>query len=109
MVSKDFALTNNEKISRIVMHPQAICKCKIGQDWYKNQFEVVFYPNMCYPDYMAVLDWIEENLSGKELNIEQAVAMLWDYLKLQFDPSKLIVTSKVDDAITHFPVEVTKE
>ena len=108
MVSKDFALTNREGISRIVMRPQAICKCQIGQDWYKNAFDVEFVPGDCYPDYMEVLRWIEDHLSGKELNIEMAVQKLFDYLDGTYDPLSLCVTSKVDDAITHFPVEVTK-
>ena len=49
-------IDNIEGVSKIVMKPTAFVQCKIGQDWYKCEFEVVFVPDKTYPDYMEVQD-----------------------------------------------------
>lgn len=101
-------IKNNEKITEIIMKPFAECKCAIGKDWYHIDFYVVFKPDGFYPDYMNVSKWVSENLNGQELNIESAVCMLANHLKENYAPCSLSVTARVDDVVTHFPVEVTK-
>ena len=102
-------IDNKEQITQIIMRPFAECLCAIGQDWYHLQYEVVFIPAECYPDYMDVAAYISKNISGKELNIEAAVDILGTMLKTTYNPAALTVKGIVDKVITHFPVEVIKE
>ena len=102
-------ISNKENISTITMRPFAECLCAIGKDWYHIDFEVYFEPSTCYPDYMQISDFVSQNISGKELNIEQAVAILGDMLYREYSPNHLYVTGTVDKVVTHFPVEVCKE
>lgn len=100
-------INNTESINKIVMKPQATCLCQIGQDWYLNNFTVEFYPNDYYPDYMEVEAWINKNIEGRELNIEHAVNLLYNFLN-EYSPAALRVTSTVTDCKTHFDVVVSK-
>lgn len=100
-------LENKEQITKIEMFPIAHCLCVIGKDWYTINFTVTFEPLESYPDYMFVKDYITKEIEGKELNIEQAVNILYEYLK-RYNPLKLTVSADVKDASSHFPVKVTK-
>lgn len=97
---------NTEKVTYIKMYPTACVKCQIGQDWYKCQFEVDFVPDGCYPDYMEVERFVCEEIDGKELNIEQAAKILYDFLKETFEPVYLTVTNHIKGCKTHFNVDV---
>ena len=101
-------LPNKENVTRIIMKPTAYTKCVIGQDWYRCAFEIVFIPGKCYPDYMEVNDFIMQEIDGKELNIEEAAAILRDHLK-EYDPISVSVTNHVIGCKTHFDVDVTVE
>lgn len=102
-------IQNKQNITEIIMRPFAECLCAIGRDWYHIQFEIIFKPVKTYPDYMTVGKYISEMISGKELNIEEAVDRIGSMLKEKYQPESLTVTGKVDKVITHFPVEVTKQ
>lgn len=101
-------LTNSQKITEIIMKPVAYTKCVIGQDWYKNELEIYFIPNECYPDYMEVNDFIMERVDGKELNIEDVVDIVYAELK-KYDPVALKVIDYIKGCKTHFDVTVIKE
>lgn len=98
-------LGNNEKVSSIVMMPTACVKCQIGQDWYQCQFEAIFVPSGYYPDYMQVQKFVMDEIDGKELNIEQAARLLYDFLLL-FEPKSLTVVNHVRACKSHFDVDV---
>lgn len=100
-------IPNTEKIDKIVMKPTACVKCAIGQDWYSCQFEAVFVPSVYYPDYMEVERFVMEEIDGKELNIEQAVERLDDFLR-EYKPARLCVKCNVKGCKLHFDVEVAK-
>lgn len=100
-------LWNKENITGIVMEPTACVKCAIGQDWYKCEFMVTFYPGDYYPDYMEVEKFVMEEIDGHELNIEEAVDRLYQHLK-QYEPSGLVVGCNVHGCKVHFDVEVVK-
>lgn len=102
-------LGNNENVTWIVMHPTACVKCQIGQDWYKCEFEVDFIPSGYYPDYMEVAQFVAENIEGKELNIEQAAKILYDFLKEAYGPNELRVCNHIIGCKTHFDVDVYVE
>lgn len=102
------ALKNTQKISNIIMKPSAITKCEIGQDWYKHDFEIDFTPADLYPDYMEEEAWIMENIDGKELNIEDAVNILYEHLEKVYDPDKLQITDYIAGNKVHFDVIVKK-
>ena len=99
-------IENKENITRIIMKPHAIAKCKIGQDWYKMNFEAEFLPGDCYPDYMEVNDFVMNNIDGKELNIEEATKIVYDMLA-KYSPRNLTVTNHITGCKTHFDVDVT--
>lgn len=101
-------IINIEQVSSIRMRPTAVSKCKIGQDWYRMEFEVVFNPGDCYPDYMEVNDFIMQEIDGKELNIEEAAKIIYDML-LAYNPKYLSVTNHIHGCKTHFDVDVTIE
>lgn len=100
-------LGNKEAISYIIMKPTACVKCAIGQDWYKCEFTVTFYPSGYYPDYMEVEKFVMDEIDGHELNIEEAVERLYQYLK-EYEPSRLVVGCNVHGCKVHFDVEVVK-
>lgn len=99
-------ILNKEKVSSITMMPTAYAKCKIGQDWYRCDFEVHFVPGDCYPDYMEVNSFVMSEIDGKELNIEEAARILYDHL-IQYQPEELEVTNHIKGCKTHFDVDVT--
>lgn len=102
-------IKNTQGISKIIMKPFGECKCAIGQDWYHINFEITFIPNGYYPDYMDVSKFVTNSINGKELNIEDAVNVIGEYLYTKYNPAKLTVTADVKDVVTHCPVTVTKE
>ena len=101
-------LKNTQSISKIVMKPTAYTKCAIGQDWYKNELEIEFYPFESYPDYMEVNAYIMDEIDGKELNIEDVVNMIYKHL-LEYAPVYLLVVDHIRGCKTHFDVDVVKE
>ena len=100
-------IENKENIKRITMLPTAITLCDIGNDWYKNELTIVFYPKKYYPDYMKVQKWIMDNIDGKRLNIEQVVDLVYNYM-LTYDPANVHITDKVTGNKVHFDVIVEK-
>ena len=101
-------IENKEEIKKIIMKPTVITKCKIGQDWYKNNLEIIFVPDEYYPDYMEVESWIMENLDGKELNIEEVVDQIYEYLDDNYQPEGLYIKNYVFGNKVHFDVVVEK-
>ena len=100
-------IKNAENVTKIIMKPEAVAKCKIGQDWYKMHFEIEFLPEDCYPDYIEVNDFVMEQIDGKELNIEEAAKILYDMLSRSYDPKSVKVTNHIVGCKTHFDVDVT--
>jgi len=98
-------IKNEQGVRAITMRPTAYTKCKIGQDWYKCEFEAIFIPGDCYPDYMEVNAYVMENIDGMELNIEEAAQMLHDFL-LKYEPIRLTVINHIKGCKTHFDVDV---
>ena len=101
-------IPNKEYVTEIKMMPTAYAKCKIGQDWYRCGFEAWFIPFNCYPDYMEVNEFVMREIDGKELNIEEATRILYDYLQ-EYKPTQLKVVNHIRNCKTHFDVDVTIE
>ena len=101
-------IKNLEGITMIIMKPFANCLCKLGQDWYHIDFEATFIPGDYYPDYMDIQRDITEKINGKELNLEEAVDILYGILEA-YKPQNMSVRAVVNKSTTHFPVEVIKE
>ena len=96
---------NDYGVRRITMYPEAICYCPLCKDWYTNKFEVVMTVEDMIPDYCEVEEWLDENLRGKPLIIEEAINEFHEYLSDTYNPESIEITSTVDDA-KHFPVRV---
>lgn len=99
-------IENKENVRFITMRPTAFVKCKIGQDWYKCDFEASFLPNKFYPDYIEVNNFVMKEIDGHEMNIEEATKVLYDFL-MKYEPSDLEVTNRICGCKTHFDVDVT--
>lgn len=100
---------NTQGITKIVMKAKSIHPiCPLGKAPYSNNYTVTMCPNEVIPDYCEVNAWIQKNLGGHDLIIEDCVAMLFTYLQKQCAPDYLRVDSLVVDA-RHPEVTVTKE
>lgn len=98
---------NKYRINQITIKSKAKCFCPLGKDWYTNQFEVYMEPSDFIPDYCELDDFIEQQINGKEFIIEEAVAVLYEYIAVKYKPVVLSVESAVDDA-AHSAVTVTR-
>lgn len=98
---------NKQEINSITICPHATCYCPLGNDWYENEFTIRMVPDEWIPDYCDVDKFITENICGKNLIIEDAVTILYDYLETEYRPDGLVVTSSVDNA-GHSPVVVSR-
>lgn len=98
---------NTYGIGNIIIRSTAKCYCPLGKDWYTNNFEIEFTPGEYIPDYCESDKWIEENINGKSMIIEEAVDSLYNYLEEMYKPEYLYVTSHVEDA-KHSAVIVSK-
>ena len=101
-------IKNTQGISLIIMRPTAYTKCVIGQDWYKNELEISFVPNDVYPDYMEVDSYIMGSIDGAELNIEDVVNTIFNFLLEKYQPKDLEVADHIRGCKTHFNVDVIK-
>jgi len=101
-------IKNIQSIKKIVMKPTAITKCQIGQDWYKHEFVIEFVPDNFYPDYMEEESWIMNNIDGKELNIEDAVDVLYKHLEELYAPKELHIIDNIIGNKVHFDVIAEK-
>lgn len=102
-------IENTQNISKIIMKPSTIFKCQLGQDWFKNDLKIEFEPNKFYPDYMDVAEYIMNELDGSEMNIEDMLNELYNFLLVTYEPKYLKITDTVTDSKTHFDVAVIKE
>lgn len=100
-------IKNTQEIASIIMKPTAYTKCRIGQDWYRNELEIDFLPFDSYPDYIEVNSFIMNEIDGHELNIEDVVEKIYNHL-LNYEPMYLKVTDHIRGCKTHFDVDVTK-
>ncbi len=100
-------LENTQSIKLITMKPVAFTKCVIGQDWYRNELEIIFEPGEEYPDYIDVNNWIMEQIDGQEMNIEDVVDAVYKFL-LNYNPRFLKVRDYIKGCKTHFDVIVEK-
>lgn len=100
-------LKNVEEISKITMEPAAVSKCKIGGDWYRHKFRIEFEPGDVYPDYIEVNEYVMKMIDGKDLNIEEAVDILYKHLTC-YQPKSLKVVDEIRGCKTHFDVIVEK-
>ena len=102
-------MIKNEKynIKEINMYPTAICFCPLGNDWYKNKFCVTMQPSSIIPNYCEIEEWLDDNIRGESLIIEEAISIFYSYLNETYRPITLEIKSHVEDA-KHFPVEVIK-
>ena len=99
-------IRNSQNITAIRMKPTAITRCVIGGDWYTNRLDIIFRPDRFYPDYMEIQSWIQENIDGKDMNIEDVVSTVRSFLEKEYEPNKVIIIDHVKGCKTHFDVDV---
>lgn len=101
-------INNTQDIKKITMKPVAFTRCVLGGDWYKNNLVIEFVPAKIYPDYTEVQEWIMKNVDGKNLNIEDVVEYIYDFLNTNYKPLELHIKDEVTGCRTHFDVIVEK-
>ena len=89
---------NEQKITKIVMHGVSHNFCPLGQANYTNRFTMEFYPDDLIADYLEVEEFIKSEINDKDLIIEDAISLLFNYLVETFEPKGLKVSSLVLDA-----------
>ena len=99
---------NKQGITRICYRPNVHCFCPLGKDWYTNEMTIEFVVGDYYPDYCDVEKWLNENIRGRSLIIEDVVSMVYSHFKSAYNPELLKVISCVRDVTSHSPVEVEK-
>lgn len=115
---------NSQGITKIVFEPKTTHNfCPLGQLYcdelaekgspkmlphYTNHFRITFIPRKLICDYIDVEKWIASNINDKNLIIEDAVSMVYDYVMNTYNPSYLKVETYVDDAM-HGAVTVERE
>lgn len=100
-------ITNDYGIDNIVIYLSSNNYCTLGRDWYTANIEVKIMPDKFIPDYCEVDKYIQDEVSGKHFIIEQVVEEVFKYFETTYNPLKLNVTVKTDNA-THSAVEVSK-
>ena len=101
-------ILNKQNIKKIIMKPSASCFCPLGQDWYRIDFNIEFIPKNYYPDYCDVQTFILNNINKKELTIENAVDILYNYFQIEYSPENITIQANVNIVQSHFPVIVIK-
>ena len=115
---------NTQKITKIIFEPKTTHNfCPLGQLYcdelekngspkmlphYTNHFRITFIPGEFVCDYIDVEKWIVANINDKNLIIEDAVTVLYDYVNETYKPTYLKVETYVDDAM-HGAVQVERE
>ena len=99
-------LENKQGITNITFKPKAVCFCPLGDDWYTNEFEIFMSVGEWFPDYCDIEKYLNENIRGKSLIIEDATRSLYNHINAEYKPGFLEVISRVNDAASHSPVEV---
>ena len=102
-------IENRQHVKEIVMYPNVYAQCEIGGDWYENRLEISFTPDMAYPDYTEVQNWIMENVDGQMLNIEDVSIKVYKFLEETYKPKKLRIINNVTECRTHFNVKIITE
>ena len=98
---------NTQHITKIIIKPYAVCFCPLGNDWYTNNYEIVFTPGKYYPDYCDIEVFLDKRIRGQSLIIEDTLQLIYEWMQKEYAPERLIITAKVNNANSHSPVEVT--
>ena len=100
-------IKNEYGISKINIAAESKNFCPLGNDWYTNKFDIVIGVGDFIPDYCDVDGFIDAEINGREMIIEQAVKVLHDFIVREYSPKNCVVRSSVTDA-AHSAVVVEK-
>lgn len=99
-------IKNTQGITSIEFEQKVQAFCPMGADYYTATIYVEMDPDENIMDYCETTNFIK-SLGGKELIIEELVAVVFDHIK-QYKPKYLKVSAYAESNV-HFPVTVTKE
>ncbi len=100
-------IENTQGITQIIYKTKTKNYCPIGKDWYTSNIQVQIVPDKTIPDYIDLDKFVAEQISQKEMIIENVIDALYSHISTEYAPKSLTVEIKVDDA-THSEVIVTK-
>lgn len=100
-------IQNIQGITNIKITPSVCCYCPLGNDWYNMLIEIEFNVGLYFPDYCDIRKYLNENIQGKSLIIEDVISKIYQYM-LNYEPKQLTVRGIVKEIESHPPVIVEK-
>ncbi len=100
-------LHNKQGIKEIEIEPSVCCYCPLGADWYNMKVNIKIKIDKYYPNYCDIRAFLNEEIQGKNLIIEDVLDKVYNFIKL-YEPKELVVTGIVSEIESHPPVKVTK-
>jgi hypothetical protein len=91
-------MKNTQKISKITLKKDALVKCKLGEDWYTASLTLVMYPDDEIPDYRDVATFIEQEVSGKLMTIEDVMEAVATFIMTTYQPHFLSTVAEVSNS-----------
>lgn len=98
---------NIQGIKEIKITPSVCCYCPLGNDWYNMKVSIQFKVGAYYPNYCDIRQFLNEEIQGKGLIIEDVLDKIYDFM-LSYEPMNLKVSGEVEEIESHPPVVVTK-
>lgn len=99
---------NRMNISIIGFRKSVRCWCPIGKSFCTYEIDASMSPDATIPDYMEVEGYVNNSINGKDLTMEDAAAMVRDYLVNEYRPKRVSVSLTCNDAV-HMPATVVAE
>lgn len=98
-------LENTQGITGVEIYPSVCCLCPIGGDWYNMKITITMEVGKYYPDYCDIRAFLNEEVQGRALLIEDVLKKVKDFIKM-YEPVSLTITGNVPEIETHPPVKV---
>ena len=91
-------MKNTQKISKITLKKDALVKCKLGEDWYTAELAITMWPAEEIPDYRDIGTFIEQEVSGKLMTIEDVMEAVATFIMTTYQPHFLSTVAEVSNS-----------
>ena len=99
---------NTMSIDDIAMEKSVKCFCPIGKSWCTYEIDISMEPLSVIPDYLEVEKYLDEQIGGAALTMEDAASNVRDHIAGKYFPKFVRVSLHCSDA-KHMPVTVGTE
>lgn len=73
-------IDNTQGVQRIEFKLHVVCFCTIGKEWYNMDVRCIVDVGDYYPDYCDIQRYINDNIQGKGLTIEDALFKVKEFM-----------------------------